>query len=108
MLLTPRFRHASPEQRFVGEAASDLASFSHEFRGWTTATARQRCSRCATPSSVRTSPTGLCWPSTSTPRSSPGGCAPDAAIIASRSTPPTASDATTASGYRTDRSGGPR
>ena len=32
-LLTPRFRHASPEQRFVGEAASDLASFSHEFRG---------------------------------------------------------------------------
>ena len=32
-LLTPRFRHASPEQRFVGEAASELASFSHEFRG---------------------------------------------------------------------------
>jgi hypothetical protein len=32
-LLTPRFRHASPEQRFVSEAASDLASFSYEFRG---------------------------------------------------------------------------
>ena len=32
-LLTPRFRHASPEQRFLDEAASDLASFSHEFRG---------------------------------------------------------------------------
>jgi hypothetical protein len=32
-LLTPRFRRASPEQRFVGEAASELASFSHEFQG---------------------------------------------------------------------------
>ena len=32
-LLTPRFRRASPEQRFLDEAASDLASFSHEFRG---------------------------------------------------------------------------
>ncbi len=32
-LLMPRFRHASPEQRFAGEAASELASFSHEFRG---------------------------------------------------------------------------
>jgi hypothetical protein len=32
-LLTPRFRHASPEQRFVREAASELTSFSHEFRG---------------------------------------------------------------------------
>ena len=32
-LLTPRFQRASPEQRFVGEAASELASFSHEFRG---------------------------------------------------------------------------
>ena len=32
-LLTPRFRRESPEQRFLDEAASDLASFSHEFRG---------------------------------------------------------------------------
>ena len=32
-LLTPRFRRAAPEQRFLDEAASDLASFSHEFRG---------------------------------------------------------------------------
>jgi hypothetical protein len=32
-LLTPRFRHAAPEQRFLDEAASELASFSHEFRG---------------------------------------------------------------------------
>ena len=32
-LLTPRFRRAAPERQFVGEAASDLASFSHEFRG---------------------------------------------------------------------------
>ena len=32
-LLTPGFRRASPEQRFAGEAAAELASFSHEFRG---------------------------------------------------------------------------
>ena len=32
-LLTPWFRRESPEQRFLDEAASDLASFSHEFRG---------------------------------------------------------------------------
>ena len=32
-LLTPWFRRAAPEQRFLDEAASDLASFSHEFRG---------------------------------------------------------------------------
>ena len=32
-LLTPRFRRAAPEQRFLDEAASELASFSHEFRG---------------------------------------------------------------------------
>ena len=32
-LLTPRFRHAAPEQLFLDEAASELASFSHEFRG---------------------------------------------------------------------------
>ena len=32
-LLKPWFRQGSPEQRFVDEAAADLASFSHEFRG---------------------------------------------------------------------------
>ena len=33
-LLTPRFRRAAPEQRFLEEAASDLASFGrYEFRG---------------------------------------------------------------------------
>ena len=32
-LLTSKFRHASPEQRFLDEATSELASFSHEFRG---------------------------------------------------------------------------
>ena len=32
-LLTPWFRREAPEQRFLDEAASELASFSHEFRG---------------------------------------------------------------------------
>ena len=32
-LLTPRFGHAAAEQRFLDEAASELASLSHEFRG---------------------------------------------------------------------------
>ena len=32
-LLTPRFRRESPEQRFLDEAASELASLGHEFRG---------------------------------------------------------------------------
>ena len=32
-LVTPRFRHAASEQRFLGEAASELASLGHEFRG---------------------------------------------------------------------------
>jgi hypothetical protein len=32
-LLKPWFRRESPEQRFLNEAASELASFSHEFRG---------------------------------------------------------------------------
>ena len=32
-LLTPWFRSTAPEQRFLDEAASELASFSHEFRG---------------------------------------------------------------------------
>ena len=32
-LLTPKFRHAAPEQRFLKEAASELASLGHEFRG---------------------------------------------------------------------------
>jgi len=32
-LLTPKFRRAAPEQRFLDVAESDLASFSHEFRG---------------------------------------------------------------------------
>ena len=32
-LLTPRFGHAAAEQRFLDEAASDLTSPSHEFRG---------------------------------------------------------------------------
>jgi hypothetical protein len=33
-LLAPRFRHAAPEQRFLDEAASELASFGrYEFRG---------------------------------------------------------------------------
>ena len=32
-LLTPRFRHAAPEQRFLAEAESELASLGHEFRG---------------------------------------------------------------------------
>ncbi len=32
-LLTPGFRRGAPEQRFLDEAASDLASLSHEFRG---------------------------------------------------------------------------
>jgi hypothetical protein len=32
-LLTPGFRRAAPEQRFLDEAASELALFSHEFRG---------------------------------------------------------------------------
>jgi hypothetical protein len=32
-LLKPWFRRESPEQRFVDVAASELASFSHEFRG---------------------------------------------------------------------------
>jgi hypothetical protein len=33
VLLTPRFGYAAAEQRFLDEAASELASFSHEFRG---------------------------------------------------------------------------
>jgi hypothetical protein len=32
-LLTPKLRRAAPEQQFLDEAASELASFSHEFRG---------------------------------------------------------------------------
>ena len=32
-LLTPGFRHGAPEQRFLDEVSSELASFSHEFRG---------------------------------------------------------------------------
>ena len=32
-LLTPGFRRAAPEQRFLDVAAAELASFSHEFRG---------------------------------------------------------------------------
>ena len=32
-LLKPKFRNTAAEQRFLYEAASELASFSHEFRG---------------------------------------------------------------------------
>jgi hypothetical protein len=32
-LLTPKFRHAAPEQRFLDEATSELESLGHEFRG---------------------------------------------------------------------------
>ena len=32
-LLTPKFRRAAPEHLFLDEAASELASFGHEFRG---------------------------------------------------------------------------
>ena len=44
-LLKPWFRRESPEQRFVEVAASDLESFSHEFRGLDDGEHGQRCSR---------------------------------------------------------------
>jgi hypothetical protein len=66
-LLTPRFPHAAPEQRFLDEAAAELASLGRtSFGGWMTAIAVQRCSRFATPSRARTSPTGRFLLSTST------------------------------------------